>query len=111
MKENLKLSSKLKNARLQLNLSQEYIAKQLGISRSAISEIENGRRKISAEELKMFSDIYGVSTDELLNDKQPDDVKMFARAFSELSQHDKNEIMNLIEFKKNYKKNSKVRYV
>lgn len=104
MKENLKLSGILKKARLQLSLSQEYIAKQLGISKSAISEIENGKRKISVEELKIFSDIYGVSTDELLYDKQSNDLKMFDRAFSELSQHDKNEIMNLIEFKKNYKK-------
>ncbi|CEQ06454.1 helix-turn-helix domain-containing protein [Paeniclostridium sordellii] len=111
MKENLKLSNKLKNARLELNLSQEYVAKQLSISRSAISEIENGKRKVSTDELKLFSNIYGVSIDELLYDKQPDEVKMFARAFSELSQHDKNEIMNLIEFKKNYKNNSKVRYV
>lgn len=104
MKSNINLADKLKNIRLQLKLSQEYVAKHINISRSAVSEIENNKRKISVEELQLFSTLYGVSIDELLYDIEQEDTKKFAREFSQLSKEDQKEIMNLIEFKKNYKK-------
>lgn len=104
MKSNINLADKLKNIRLQLKLSQEYVAKRINISRSAVSEIENNKRKISVEELQLFSTLYGVSIDELLYNIEQDDTKKFAREFSQLSKEDQKEIMNLIEFKKNYKK-------
>ena len=104
MKSNINLADKLKNIRLQLKLSQEYVAKRINISRSAVSEIENNKRKISVEELQLFSTLYGVSIDELLYDIEQEDTKKFAREFSQLSKEDQKEIMNLIEFKKNYKK-------
>ncbi|BDU90517.1 helix-turn-helix domain-containing protein [Clostridium perfringens] len=95
------LNENLKNLRKELKLSQEYVANLLGINRTSITAIESGMRKVSAEELKKFSELYGVSTDELLYEKELDtDTKMFARTFSELSEIDKKEIMNLIEFKK-----------
>ena len=104
MKSNINLADKLKNIRLQLKLSQEYVAKHINIFRSAVSEIENNKRKISVEELQLFSTLYGVSIDELLYDIEQEDTKKFAREFSQLSKEDQKEIMNLIEFKKNYKK-------
>lgn len=36
-------------------------------------------------------------------DVEDSEVKMFARAFSALSEQDKKEIMNLIDFKKRYR--------
>ena len=49
--------------------------------------------------------MYGVSVDELMYGKTSGDaqVEMFARAFSELSDMDRKEIMNLIDFKRRYK--------
>ena len=98
------LAKRLKSARDFLQLSQEYIAKQMNISRTSLVAIEAGERKVSSEELKAFADIYGWGIDELLYGKQENDkVNMFARAFSTLSEQDQHEIINLIEFKKRMK--------
>ncbi len=62
-----KLSKKIKTIREKIGLSQESLAKQLGVGRVAISQIENGERKISAEEIMKLSKIFNVPTDVLLN--------------------------------------------
>ncbi len=62
-----KLLKKIKAIREKLGLSQKTLAKRLGISRVAISQIENGDRKISAEEIAKLSKIFNVPTDALLN--------------------------------------------
>ncbi len=94
----------LKDARKNLNLSQEYVANLLQVNRTTITAIELGTRKVTSEELKFFSELYGVTMDELMYGVDKDkDVKMFARTFSELSEIDKKEILNLINFKKKFK--------
>jgi transcriptional regulator with XRE-family HTH domain len=62
-----KLSQKIKTTRERLGFSQEALAKELGISRVAISQIENGDRKISAEEIAKISKIFNMPTDILLD--------------------------------------------
>jgi transcriptional regulator with XRE-family HTH domain len=102
------MNERLKQARKYLNLSQEFVARQMNLSRPTISAIEAGQRKVSAEELDRFSKLYGVSTEELMHGKVSDttETEMFTRAFSELSDIDKKEIMNLIDFKRKYKEQS-----
>jgi len=68
------LGAKIRNLRDQKGLSQEKLAGLLGISRISLSQIENGDRKISAEEISDLSKIFNVSTDELLDSKQ--DIKV-----------------------------------
>lgn len=99
------MHERLKEARKYLKLSQEFVARQMCLSRPTISAIESGQRKVTADELAKFSKLYGVSTDELMYGKVYENaqVEMFARAFSELSDTDRREIMNLIEFKCRYK--------
>lgn len=99
------MHERLKEARKYLKLSQEFVACQMGISRPTISAIESGQRKVTAVELSRFSELYGVSVDELMYGKASEDaqVDMFARAFSELSDVDRREIMSLIDFKRKYK--------
>ncbi len=99
------MHERLKQARKYLNLSQEFVARQMNLSRPTISAIESGQRKVTAEELGRFSILYGISVDELMNGKVNSDSEtlMFARSFSELSDIDKKEIMNLIDFKKRYR--------
>lgn len=100
-----KINERLRSYRSTLGLSQEYIAKQLGVSRTTITSIESGDRKVSALELNEFSRIYGVPIDEIVNGIQEEgsDTRVFARAFDELSDDDKKEIMNLIDFKRRLK--------
>jgi transcriptional regulator with XRE-family HTH domain len=61
------LSKKIKMIREELGLSQEALAKELGIGRVAISQIENGERKISAEEIAKLSRVFNMPTDVLLS--------------------------------------------
>ncbi|MFA9398775.1 MAG: helix-turn-helix transcriptional regulator [Clostridiaceae bacterium] len=99
------MHERLREYRKSLGLSQDYVAKQLGVSRTTITAIECGDRNVLANELDLFANIYGVTVERILHDeeKQDSDVKMFARAFSGLSDNDKKEIMNLIDFKKKLK--------
>lgn len=95
------LGKRLQKARTALQLSQEYVAKQLNIGRAAISQIELGNRKVTSTELEKFSKIYGISADELLSERSVEvPPQMFARKFSELDEVDQQEILNLMEFKR-----------
>lgn len=96
-----KINERIKKARTDLHLSQEYVANFLGVNRSAIVEIESGKRKVSAEELGKFGELFQIPTDELLHGKSVSmPVQMFARKFASLDEADQQEILNLIEFKR-----------
>ena len=95
------LFERIKKARAELHLPQEYVAKYLGVNRSAIVEIESGRRKVSAEELGKFSELFQMPADELLNGRSTQmPEQIFARRFGSLDESDQQEILNLIEFKR-----------
>lgn len=95
------LYERIKEARTELHLSQDYVAKFLGVNRTAIVEIESGKRKVSADELGKFSELFQIPADELLNGRSPEmPVQMFARRFGALDEADQQEILNLIEFKR-----------
>jgi len=95
------LGKRLQKVRTSLNLSQEDVAKKLSISRSAVSQIERGKRKVTSNELNLLSIVFGISTDELLKGRQAElPSQIFARRFDELDETDQNEILNLIEFKR-----------
>lgn len=96
---------RLKEIRKRLNLSQEFVAKQLGLARTTLVAIEYGNRKITADELVKFSDLYGVSIDEILYGKVNTDseISMFTRIFSTLSEADRKEIINIMDYKRRYK--------
>ena len=95
------LYERIKEARTELHLSQDYVAKFLGVNRTAIVDIESGKRKVSADELGKFSELFQIPADELLNGRSTEmPVQMFARRFGALDEADQQEILNLIEFKR-----------
>lgn len=64
---------RIKELREQLEISQQRLAEFLNIPRPAISQIESGERKISAEELKKLSEIFRIPLDSLLNlEREPE---------------------------------------
>jgi len=63
------LGVKIKKIRKQKDYSQQDVAGHLGLSRQAISAIEKGKRKIDSIELKKLSELFSVSTDQLLAEK------------------------------------------
>lgn len=68
----IKFGQRIKELREQCGMSQQKLAGMLGISRPTISQIENGERKIYAEELIKLSKLFNVSVEVLLNlEKQP----------------------------------------
>ena len=66
--------------------------------------MENGNRKVTAEDLSKLSTLFGVSADNLLNGNEVSQpATMFARSFDNLDEDDQAEIMNLIRFKEQMK--------
>ena len=55
------LADRLREARRLSGLSQGQVAKQMGLHRPSISEIEAGNRRVSADELKQLAELYDVS--------------------------------------------------
>ena len=56
----------LREARVRKGLSQDEAANLMNVAKRAISEMEAGKRSISADELAQFSRIYNVDVRELL---------------------------------------------
>ncbi|MBR6504513.1 MAG: helix-turn-helix transcriptional regulator [Clostridia bacterium] len=99
-----KIGEKLRKAREYLSLTQAQVAAILNLGRDAIIRIENGTRKIDAEELSKFSELYKISIDEIVNHNKPIYTEnAFARGFEKLSEQDQKEILNLIKLKNEYK--------
>ena len=91
----------LRQARQKLSLSQDYVANFLGVTRTAVVQIESGNRRISSEELAKLCQLYGLSADYVLG-RKPDigKTEISVGCFAELPEEDQKEIMNLIAFKK-----------
>lgn len=64
------LNDNLKDARNRVGMSQELVAEQLGISRQAVTKWELGQSKPNAKNLQALAELYRVSPNELLVDKQ-----------------------------------------
>ena len=95
---------RVKKYRNRLHLSQEYVSKYLNVNRATYSQMENGNRKITAEEIGKLSSLFGVSADTLLgNALESKPTILFARSFEKLDEADQAEIMNLIRFKEKMK--------
>jgi transcriptional regulator with XRE-family HTH domain len=64
----VEISDKLRHYRKQKNLTQKELADKLHLSRKTISGWENGRGYPDIKSIAQLSDIFGVSTDDLLKD-------------------------------------------
>jgi transcriptional regulator with XRE-family HTH domain len=66
------LGLKIKGWREGKSLSQDDLAKAIGISRVAISDVERGNRGLNAQELAQIAEYFGVSADYLLSEPMDD---------------------------------------
>lgn len=64
----MKFGEKLKAARLKADLTQEAVAKQIGVSRQSLSNWENDRTYPDLASVLKLSDLYGLSLDDLLRE-------------------------------------------
>lgn len=97
------MASRLRLAREQAGLSQGQVAKILRMHRPTISEIEAGRRSVSAEEMARFAEIYSVSLAWLIGSpqKEPsldqDRIELAARGLAKLKGQDLDRVLDLLK--------------
>lgn len=95
------IATRLKEARLSSGLSQEQAAEKIGLKRPAISEIESGKRKVTAEEIIFFANLYKVNKSWLLleedNDTDLERYKFAAREISKLSKEDMEKLFHVLK--------------
>jgi transcriptional regulator with XRE-family HTH domain len=97
------LGERLREAREYLGFSQDQVATFLGISRSALSLMETGQRKVEALELKKLAVLYKRPLGYFTGEEQEEasfgaDVRYLARKVSELSPEDRNEVVQFAEY-------------
>jgi transcriptional regulator with XRE-family HTH domain len=98
----LMVARRLRKARELAGLTQEQVAHLMGLHRPSISEIEAGRRRVSAEELKQFGTHYRVSLAWLAGerpesiDSSDPRVRLAARELEKLRPEDLERLLRLI---------------
>lgn len=70
----MEFSEKLRELRVQKNISQAKLAADIHISRSAVAKWENGLGLPSDDSLKLLADYFGVAVDELITNKTNEEV-------------------------------------
>ena len=97
------IAARLALARKQAGLTQGQVAAILGLSRPSVSEVEAGRRNVSAPELAKLAEVYGVSVGWLScagtekPDTMRDRVQLAARQLGKLKPEDFEKVINLLE--------------
>jgi len=102
------LAARLRDAREYLNLSQQFVADQTGLPRSAISDIERGVRRVDSLELKRLAALYRMAPSYFLGE---DDSEVagsdptsaaLARATREMGEPEKQQLLKFAEFLRNF---------
>jgi transcriptional regulator with XRE-family HTH domain len=101
--DRVRLGELLRQAREYLELSQDEVAKQMSLPRTAISLVESGQRRVEALELKKFAEIYQrpvafFTGEQEISAALPDDVEHLARTAKRLSDRDREELARFAEF-------------
>ncbi len=102
------LGQSLREARMYLGLSQEFVADQLGVPRASVSAMESGKRKVSGLEIKQLAALYKRPVTFFLNtdDKEmdleaamPDETsRALFRAARNLSSEDREQVLRFAQF-------------
>ena len=96
------IALRLREARQLAGLSQGQVAKLMGLHRPSVTEIEAGNRRVSAEELSRFAQIYDVSLAYLTGDAPEtlglDDprLKLAARELQKLSPESLEQLLKVL---------------
>lgn len=94
------VASRLRIAREQAGLSQGQVARMLGMHRPSVTEMEAGRRRVTAEELTSLARIYGVSVAWLTNTEDDDTqlarIELAARKLAQLKPEDLDRVLDLL---------------
>lgn len=98
-----RLGDRLRDARKYLGLKQEEVASYLKIPRTALTDIENGQRRVEAIELTRLAKLYRQPVSYFTGEDDasanlPIDVAHLARKAAKLSQQDRDELNRFAEY-------------
>lgn len=98
-----RLGDRLREARKYLGLKQEEVAAYLKIQRTALTDIESGRRRVEAIELTRLAKLYRQPVAYFTGEDEasaglPVDVAHLARQAADLSQQDRDELGRFAEY-------------
>ncbi len=101
--ERRQLGGRLRDARKYLGLKQEDVAAHLKIPRTALSDIENGQRRVEVLELARLAKLYGQQVSYFTGEDAstaalPFDVAHIARQAASLSTQDREELGRFTEY-------------
>ncbi|MGO8869002.1 MAG: helix-turn-helix domain-containing protein [Alphaproteobacteria bacterium] len=101
--ERQRLGEKLRQAREYIKLSQDEVARHLGIPRTALGNIESGQRRVDAIELKRLAELYRQPISHFTGEEEeatalPADVAHLSRAAAKLSIKDREELSRFVEY-------------
>jgi transcriptional regulator with XRE-family HTH domain len=109
----VQLAARLKEVREYLNLSQQFVAEQTGISRSAISDIERGVRRVDSLELRRFARLYRYPVTYFLEGERESatdgTLNALARAAKDLTEQDRQEVVRFATFLRQYNRSGQRR--
>jgi transcriptional regulator with XRE-family HTH domain len=103
--ERRRLGEKLREAREYVGFSQDEVAGFLQVPRTAVTNMENGQRKVEALELKRLAELYRKPVGYFTGEDEaeaslPADVAHLARQAAKLSMKDREELGRFAEFLK-----------
>ncbi len=70
--QNNTIGANIKTHRVRLNMTQEYVAETINVSRQAVSKWECGESEPSTANLILLAELFGISADELLRVSEKD---------------------------------------
>lgn len=97
------LGDRLREARKYLGLKQEEVANYLKLPRTALTDIENGQRRVEVIELSRLAKLYRQPVGYFTGEDEaaaslPVDVAHLARSAATLSQKDREELSRFAEY-------------
>lgn len=78
------IGMRIKIARIKKGFTQEYLSEQCGVSPQHVSNIENGKTKLSLHLLVLIANCLNVSVDELLCDVVDRSEAVFSKEIKEI---------------------------
>lgn len=101
--ERRRLGERLREARKYLGLKQEEVATYLKIPRTALTDIENGQRRVEVIELTRLAKLYRQPATFFTGEDEasaglPVDVAHLARRAADLSQQDRDELGRFADY-------------
>jgi len=105
--EHERLRKRLREVREYLNLSQQFVADQSGMSRTAIADIERGARNVNSLELQRLANLYRYPVSYFLDenvdpDASTETLDALRRAAADLNDNDRAEVLRFAQFLRFY---------